>query len=208
MEPFLEEFLVEMGPVIPSAPATPEKIEAWRGTMPELILTWWEEVGFAGFADGLLWLTDPDDWTDLAADFIPISQVIPSSLESVAQDGPYFPWLRTAFGEMYCWSPTHGAALNISPVFRQVGGYDYTRDIADGLPDTGLEEVLLADRDEFDMRAEDGKPLFRRLLKRLGPVASDTMYALTPAAVVGGPVIEQNFSIEPAEAQLAVLASL
>ncbi|OYN99525.1 hypothetical protein CGZ95_11495 [Enemella evansiae] len=134
--------------------------------------------------------------------------MIPSSLESVAQDGPYFPWLRTAFGEMYCWSPTHGAALNISPVFRQVGGYDYTRDIADGLPDTGLEEVLLADRDEFDMRAEDGKPLFRRLLKKLGPVGPDTMYALTPAAVAGGPVIEKNFSIEPAEAQLAVLASL
>ncbi|OYO12233.1 hypothetical protein CGZ98_08635 [Enemella evansiae] len=207
VEPFLEFLIDKQGPVLRGPDASPAKIEAWRGKMPELILTWWQEVGFAGFAEGLIWLTDPDEWTDIAADFIPICQVLSPALEPVAHNGPYYPWLRTAFGEMFCWSPVHGAAIRIDPITRLISGRDYARDVADGQPDNGLEAIIVSDRSRFDTIDEHEKPLFRRLLKRLGPVASDTMYALTPAAA-GGPVIESNFSIEPAEAQLAVLASL
>lgn len=208
MDELLDEMLTELGPVIPATPVLSEKIDAWRGKLPERVLTWWQQVGFAGFADGLVWFPDPDAWTEPVEALLPQCRILSPDLEPVVADGPHHPWLRTAFGDLYCWSPSHGAALTIDPVFRTVNGLDHAQEVRDGLPEIGLEAVVLSRRRRFDLADEEGRPLFRRLRTRLGPLDADRMFALTPAAVAGGDVVAENFSVESAIAHLLAIADL
>lgn len=202
-EEFLQMFVEEMGSVLAS-PVPTETIESWRGKFPDLVLTWWEQVGFASFGDGLAWFTDPDEWVDLASDILPKCKVISPDLDPAILTGPYYPWMRTAFGEMECWSPTHQANISITPMLYWVGGADHSEDIANGLVNIGFESPILSRRRDLDVVDASGRGLFTRLRKRLGAPTADTYYGLTLSIALGGDVEIDNFALKPVRGHLAL----
>lgn len=195
-------FVEEMGSVVPGEPVPQEVLDSWRGKLPDLVLTWWEQVGFASFGNGLAWFTDPAEWTAVAGEKLPLCRVLSPRLDPAVLTGAYHPWLRTAFGEMRCWSPTHQVGITIDPIFHWVTGADYTEDIANGLPTLPLEHTILSRPKDFDVVDNDDKRLFSRLRKRLGPLTADTYYGLTVALAIGGDIDIDNFAIKPVRGHL------
>ncbi|GAB3303666.1 hypothetical protein EK0264_03200 [Epidermidibacterium keratini] len=202
-EEFLQMFVEAMGSVVPGPPIPPDEIESWRGKLPDLVLTWWEQVGLASFGDGRAWFTDPAEWVDVAAEILPLCQVISPYLDPALLNGAYYPWMRDAFGDMYCWSPTHQVKLKITPLLHWVGGADYSEDIANGLVTLPVENAILSRPRDFDVVDDKGKLLFSRLRKRLGPLTADTYYAMVVPVALGGAVLADNFAIKPVHGHLA-----
>ncbi|WP_369586526.1 GAD-like domain-containing protein [Kingella oralis] len=46
-------------------------INKYRGKLPDRLLEYWQEYGFCHFADGLFWLTNPEDYEDILAEWLP-----------------------------------------------------------------------------------------------------------------------------------------
>lgn len=60
MDEFFAAFLEEFGPQIDKVQPAASEIEKSRGTVPEILLAYWNEHGWGGFYHGLFWLTNPD----------------------------------------------------------------------------------------------------------------------------------------------------
>nr|WP_281361960.1 T6SS immunity protein Tdi1 domain-containing protein [Nakamurella aerolata] len=157
---------------------------------------------FRSFGDGLAWFTDPAEWTAVAGAQLPLCTVLSPRLDPALLTGPYHPWLRTAFGEMRCWSPTHGVAIAIDPMYHWITGADYSRDVANGLPTLPVEPTILARPKQFDVIDGKKKPLFKRLRRRYGTLRADTYYGLTLPVALGGRVELDNFGITPVRGHL------
>ena len=50
-----EVFIDEFGEATRRIDAPAEAIQKWRGTLPDLLLTYWQEEGSCGYANGLFW---------------------------------------------------------------------------------------------------------------------------------------------------------
>ena len=62
MDENFEYFLEKMGPCIEKRVAPPSSIERYRGKLPNQLLAYWEEHGWAGYADGLFWTVNPQEY--------------------------------------------------------------------------------------------------------------------------------------------------
>jgi len=65
-----EVFISEFGEATYRVDVPPEAIEKWRGKLPELLLTYWQEVGWCCYANGLFWIVNPDDYEDLVDEWL------------------------------------------------------------------------------------------------------------------------------------------
>ena len=157
-----------------------DTLEKYRGKLPNRLLEYWQEYGFCNFADGLFWLTNPEDYEDILTDWLP---------ENVQQDGrEYYVIARSGWGELFIWEPTYGNKYCIIPHFGfvTVGGSD-EKMIRKGDADFALELFFLATQQEYlDMNDNKGKPLFQRAVKKFGALAQDEMFSFVPALAAGG----------------------
>ncbi len=54
--------LEKMGPAIDRREALASSIERYRGKLPDQLLAYWQEHGWSGYADGLFWAVDPQEY--------------------------------------------------------------------------------------------------------------------------------------------------
>src|SRR5437588_4740969 len=82
-----------------SAPPAAEEavINEYRGRLPEPLLEEWNISGFAGFGNGFIWLTNPNEMQYVASEW----DLDPSSLV----------FGRTAFGDLFTWDGQNVRAL-------------------------------------------------------------------------------------------------
>lgn len=57
-----EYFLEAMGPSIDRRDVPASTIERYRGKLPDQFLSYWQEHGWCGYADGLFWTVDPEEY--------------------------------------------------------------------------------------------------------------------------------------------------
>ncbi|MFG1790434.1 GAD-like domain-containing protein [Nocardia sp. NPDC049149] len=186
-----------------SVPTPEERFEKYAGQLPNFLLDLWRELGFAGFRKGLLWLCDPEAWQ-------PVVDEWTSGVDLPFGEDKWIAVTRSAFGKMALWGQRTGLSLTITPHYGwllPMGKSDYMSD--DYLRDAQiLSSLQAASQETFDVDGDDDKPLFKRVLKRLGPVGPDTMYGFVPAHALGGPLLPDHVQIVDAAVHMQILSQV
>jgi hypothetical protein len=180
MDAMFTHFLKTFGPPIARRDVDPAQIARGEGEVPGQLLRYWEEQGFAGYADGLFWTVDP-------AQYAPLLDMALAPTPFLGKDA-YHVIARSAFGELFVWGKKGGSSLRLDPPHGQL------------LPSRASEELMRTGREDLALQAffasqqtgnlecfdDARKPLFARARKALGRLAADEMYGFEPALGLGG----------------------
>lgn len=183
MRPF-EQFHLLHDPPIKCRVASQEIVEKYKGILPEQLIAEWQEEGWCGFAQGLLWLVNPDDLQEPLAEW----------LEANSSGAHAF--VRTAFGDVIFWTD-HGIFfldVNHETVFEMTQNIEI------------VFHFSLCDEDYLDNAI--GRKLFREALRRLGPLEADECYGFVPAIPLGGPGTVETLQKVKLREYLSILAQI
>jgi hypothetical protein len=198
-----DEFAEDWGAPTQPGAVPPERFDEFAGVLPDLMLTFWREFGFSGFGDGMLWICDPVAWRPAVTEWT-------TNLELPMGDDTWHAVTRTAFGRLHLWGERTGMSLTIVPYRGWIQPVDKSDQMATDA-DRNRQiyvEMLTLDKDFIDPPADDGKPMFDRVLAAQGPVAADTVYGFVPALALGGPALPDHVEIFDAEVHMHLLSEL
>jgi hypothetical protein len=197
MDEDIEGFLEDFGPAIFKQEVPTASLERYRGHLPNKLLQYWQTYGWSGYADGLFWTVNPDE-------FEPVVDAWLGETPFMEEDA-YHLIARGAFGELHFFGERTGQMLRIVAV--------------DGImmppskcsrhgPDFKIQIFFGSlSRDSHDIERRGG-PLFARTLKKLGPLRHDEMYGFVPALALGGtPTLDHVQKVKAVE-HLVMLAQL
>lgn len=200
MDEELEYFLENFGPPLDAEPLPTSFIKQYDGVLPKNYLDFLEQIGLAGYADGIIWCTDPE----------PFKAVTDVWLEKCSpyHSDEYIVFARTAFGHLYLWGKKSGNNIRINTL--------------DGIVTTSPPKPLVATNSDLvigsffanlktsscDFEDENEKKMFAKALKKLGPLHKDEMYAFEPALSIGGMPTIDNLSKLEMIPHLVLLAQL
>jgi hypothetical protein len=203
VDKYMQNFLEyeQFGPPIQPRPVPPEKLERFRGALPDKLLEYWQHYGWCGYAKGLFWTVDPDEWED--------------ELEAWIGDTPFmerdafYVIGRTAFGELILWGNSTGQSLKIVPAFGAAyPAFNQERYQKNG-PDFAIQLFFSSSsRELFDIEDEQGQPIFERAIEKLGPLDHDTMYGFVPALALGGKPSLDRLQKLDAHVHLSILSQV
>lgn len=203
MDQFMENYLgfKGFGPSLARRDVPPEKIEKFRGKLPDQLLTYWREYGWCGYADGLFWTVDPDEWEDELDAWI-------GDTEFVERDA-YYVIGRTAFGELILWGETTGQSLKVLTAYGMIfPSFDEAEFQEDG-PDLTIQLFFSScTREGFDLLDSEKKPLFERARAKLGALDHNTMYGFVPALGLGGVATLDNLQKLDAHVHLDIISQV
>lgn len=194
MNEHFEYFLEKMGPAIDKRNVPPSSIERYRGKLPNQLLDYWQEHGWCGYADGLFWTVDPQEYE-------PVLEAWIGNTPFMAQDA-YHIIGKSAFGEVYFLGERTGDSLKIFAP----GAYCFPR-----------KSIPVGERMNFGLRVffgnrerkeNDFANLFTPAFKKLGPLKHDEMYGFFPALALGGPATLDHLHKVKAVEHLVLLAQL
>lgn len=187
-------FLKKMGPPIDRRYVPPSSLERYRGRLPDQLLSYWEEHGWCGYADGLFWTVDPHEYEPALEAWIGETKFM--------EEDAYHIIARSAFGELYFWGEKTGSSLKL---------------FAPGSFCIPRVSPLAADRMNFAVQVffgsqsrnrNDFEGLFTPALKKLGHLKHDEMYGFVPAIGLGGSPKVENIQKVRAVEHLVILAQL
>lgn len=168
------------GPQIDSEPVPTSVIEAYRGKLPDALLTYWGKLGWGGYGNGLLWLVDPGKYAGVLRAWI-------HGTEMYSKDR-YYVFAYSAFGDIYVWGERTGQSILINAPNSCIFPTDSSEKIALGKADSMLRSWFSSrDKEKLDEEDVDNKPLFERAVKLLGRPKPDEMFGFVPALALGGP---------------------
>jgi len=196
-----ELFISEFGEATYRSPATEEAIRKWRGKLPDQLLTYWQEEGWCGYANGLFWTVDPDEYEDLVDEWLadtPIEQI--DSFHAIA---------RSAFGTLYLWGEKTGDSVSIACSINSIIalGSNLKRTVDD--PDF-YTRTFFSNKSpsRCDIKDESGIPLFQRAIAKFGPLEPDEIYGFEPAIALGGNMRLENLTKLKLDVHLTILRQL
>jgi hypothetical protein len=173
--PFGEEFRTAYGTGKQYRPVTAADRQRLEGQVPAFLLDFWDQDGWSGYNDGLIWFVDPDEYAPVLA--------LWDTSQSALSLTPPLVVMRSAFGNLF-YIETH-LAPNGKPV-QTLSKLDvlmskyYT---VSSFAEKYLTRTI-AKPDYFPtvlMQAE-----VRRAIKDVGPLEWDEMYGFEPALPLGG----------------------
>jgi len=195
-------FLEKMGPSVDRRYVPPSTIDRYRGKLPDQLLTYWEEHGWCGYADGLFWTVDPQEYE-------PVLEAWIGDTPFMEQDA-YHIIGRSAFGKLIFWGEKTGESLLILPwdalAFPSNGSAEY---IAKGHANEAVSWFFAGlRRKDFDLDDDGQSPLFAPALKKLGRLKPDEVYGFVPAVALSGAATLANLQKVKAVEHLVILAQL
>jgi len=194
MDEDFEFFLKQMGPAIQRRHVPPSSIDRFRGKLPDQLLAYWEEHGWCGYADGLFWTVDPQEYE-------PVLEAWIGDTPFMEKDA-YHVIARSAFGKLYFWGERTGDSLKVMAP----AAYCIPR-----------ESIFQNDRLEFALRLffsnrdreeNNFADLFSPALHKLGQLKHDEMYGFVPALALGGSSELSHLQKVKAVEHLVLLAQL
>jgi hypothetical protein len=192
MDQLFEYFLQKMGPAIERLDVPPSTIERYRNKLPEQLLAYWQEHGWSGYANGLFWTVDPQEYE-------PVLEAWIGDTPFMEQDA-YHIVARSAFGGLYFWGERSGYALDLFAP----GSFVLPKS-----PKTGsLNDRIQKFFGFRDPEENDFADLFAPALKKLGRLQHDEMYGFVPALALGGPSTLDHLQKVQAVEHLVLLAQL
>lgn len=196
-----EYFISKFGEATYRTDVPTKDIEKWRGKLPDRLLEYSKEEGWCGYAGGLFWIVNPDEYEDIVDEWLDGS--------SLNQLDAFHVIARTAFGKLYLCGEVTGQSVVINCATHAVFALKRDLEAKDqrGL-DVSIRSFLAMPKRECDLGDESGSPLFDRALHGLGPLAADEMYGFEPAVVLGGKMLLENLYKVKLDQHLAMLRQL
>jgi hypothetical protein len=192
MDEYFEVFLEQFGPALDRQDVPPTALQHFSGKLPDSILGYWQEHGWCGYADGLFWTVDPEDYEPALQSWLGNTQFM--------ETDAYHVIARTAFGHLLFWGERTGPSLQLFAP----GAYAVSMKPATG-------DMCLEGRMFFSVQEKapyDFGNLFAPALKKLGPLKPDEMYGFVPALALGGPATLDHLRKVKAVEHLVLLAQL
>ncbi len=194
------------GPAIKATMPTKETLEFFKGKLPERLLEYWQEYGFCGWAEGIFWLVNPQDYHDILQTWLQDTEFAKRAESGVDS---YYVIGRSAFGDLIVWGTTSGQSLDISSNYGMIFPSDYLEKLRVRGEDRQIELFFATMRKEpLDEKDVNEKLLFERAYNNLGPLNDDEMYAFVPALALGGTNKLENLKKVKAIEHLNFLADL
>jgi hypothetical protein len=196
-----EVFIDEFGEATHRVEVPAASIEKWHGKLPDQLLEYWKEEGWCGYANGLFWTVNPDDYEDLVDEWLedtPLEQI--DAFHVIA---------RTAFGQLYVCGERTGVSVTISCEIGSV--FALPKELKPKSredQDWSVKAFLGLNNDNCNLDDESGLPLFNRALAKLGPLAPDEMYGFEPAIILGGKMRLENLAKLKLDVHLTILRQL
>jgi hypothetical protein len=197
-----EYFISKFGEATHCAAVSAATLEKWRGKLPDQLLTYWQREGWCGYADGLFWTVNPEDYEDIVDEWLensPFEQI--DAFHVIA---------RSAFGKLYLFGEKTGSGVTISTATHALTALQ--RDLAkkddEELARQARNFFAFSKPDYCDLDDESGSPLFKRALAKLGPLAPDEVYGFEPAIVLGGKMQLENLAKLNLDIHLTILRQL
>ena len=201
MDKHLEAFFEEFGPPTTRVEAEKATIQRLSKVLPPALLGYWAEVGFSGFADGLFWLTNPDEYEGALEEWIGDTPIM--------EEDAYYVIGRSAFGALFLWGARNGYkyVVNASRGWIVQTDEDDRALILSQGADASIHLFLdVISRRRCDIKADDRSPLFEQALSSCGPLKPDEVYAFEPALVAGGAAKVGNLVKRNIHVHLSILA--
>lgn len=180
-----EYFLEKFGQPQQAIAVTEDILKKYKGKLPDQLLEYWKEVGFCCFKEGLVWITNPEDYAEDIYHWLESTDILDEDVWHVIA--------RSAFGELYLWGEKNWQKydLNISngQVFQNSAGFNDKKHTSNEIV---RNFFAFSDIDEFDKKDENLKPLFERAIKKYGPLASNEVLGFEPALILGGSASLKN----------------
>ncbi len=138
-----------------------DRHDAFAGKVSPALAHEWRTFGFGAYADGLLWMPEPDrpvldhdEWKGLGGDGIDI--------------------LRTAFGCVFVWQKGEVSFVDI-----HAGDVTKLGEEIDAVLNFGIVDKYFR---------KDGllEPIYRKAVKRLGAIGPDECFGFAPLPALGG----------------------
>lgn len=177
------DFEDEYGPPENCVSVEPRRSKPYQGRLPPELLEAWHENGWCSWGDGLLWVTDPEQLSDVLEDWP----------QPEAKGGLVF--LRTAFAHLYFWRD----------------GWVYSLDVQHGSLSQVTRKIsrmftLLCDPEikERILRVS----LYRKAVQQIGRPRIDECFAFEPALALGGGGELHTVRKVKIREQLGILAQL
>jgi hypothetical protein len=192
MDENFEYFLDKMGPPLEKRQVPASSIERYRGKLPDQLLSYWDEQGWCGYADGLFWTVDPQEYEPALEAWI-------GETPFMEQDA-YHIIARSAFGKLYLWGETAGPLQLFSPGTFCIPGLR-----------SSTNDMDFRMRVFFGMQsrtANDFEDLFAPAMKKFGRLMPDEMYGFVPALALGGSSTLAHLQKVKAVEHLVMLAQL
>ncbi len=171
-------FLKKFGQATVSHTVPFSSIKRYEGKLPAQLLQYWESYGWCGYAKGLFWTVNPQDYEPILERWL-----VGTGLSELDK---YHVIARSAFGQIYLWGEDTANSLSVSSYLSR---YSY------------IPSVLSREKFDFGTRLffstmqperNDVDHLFELALKKLGPLEADEMYGFVPALALGGPMELKN----------------
>ncbi|MBP1202859.1 hypothetical protein JOD97_000873 [Duganella sp. 1411] len=183
MNPYFEEFLEEFSPQLDPVKIKAALLEKYKNVLPQAMLDFWSEVGWSGYANGIMWSTDPEEFEPALAAWLDGSNLLSRDKYTVIA--------RSAFGKLFVWGKATGLTIIINPLISSITTVEPTLEAKKS--DSAISAFFLSkDKEDFDFDDQKDKPMFARAFKKLGPLKSDEMYAFEPALSIGGTAKIEN----------------
>jgi hypothetical protein len=171
------------GPAIKCRQVTEASIRQYKDKLPAALIEFWQENGWCGYGDGLLWVTNPADFDDVLDEW-------PEAPDNAIV------FARTAFGDLFLWNDDSAYRLDVL--------YHKVNDLTDDI-DIFFNYIFCSD-DYLDKGL--ARKLYRKALKRLGQPDYDECYAFEPALALGGPGTVDTLRKVKLREHLSLLAQL
>lgn len=194
MDEHFEYFLNKMGPALARRLVPSAILEMYRHKLPAQLLDYWTKEGWCGYADGLFWTVNPQEYEPVLDAWI--------GETSFMEHDAYHVIARTAFGGLFLWGETTGYSLKIFAP----GAFCVPREsrFVGDKQDVGVQIFF-----ESMRRAGcDFDGMFAPALKALGPLQHDEMYGFVPALALGGAATLAHLKKVKAVEHLVLLAQL
>lgn len=189
------------GPSMDQRAVDDSKLRRYESKLPSRLLEYWREYGFAGYGEGLFWMTDPDEY----------ALVLEQWIKGTPFDGTdkYHVIGRTAFGKLFIWGEKTGPCMKILPAWAMIFPRSTPTPIAPEEADFLIATWLSGmDKENLDEMDENEDPLFKRALRTLGKLEVDEIYGFVPALSIGGAARLDHLQRVKAIEHLTLLAHL
>jgi len=174
-----EVFVEEFGQGEDRVPVMPSTLDYWRGRLPAKLLDYWFNEGWGKYADGLLWIVNPEEYESIVIEWLAESPL--------ADVDTFHVFARSAFGGLYlCGEKSAQSVKIICPL---IAIFVFEKDLVEKNDDDkniSIQSFFLSEPEDFDLKDAFRLPLFKRALGKLGQLGPDEVYGFEPALVAGG----------------------
>lgn len=164
-------FLQDFGPAIEKRQVPPSSIERYRGKLPDQLLTYWDEHGWCGYANGLFWTVDPQEYEAVREAWIGDTPFMDKDVYHIIARG--------AFGKLFFWGERTGYSLRI------FAPGSYCIPSIEPSPIDDMDFAMQLFFGGLSRGGSDFVDMFASAYKRLGVLKHDEMYGFVPALALG-----------------------